>query len=153
MSGLTLSQFGDRITDIMPMIMREFVRRNTGEFLKTKITLPQFIVLDHLHHCRETKMSDLAECMNVSTAAVTGIVDRLVRDKYVVRFNGVEDRRVVNIKLTPSGEAAIKKAIGERKKMIMDVLEVLSQKERAEYLRILTIIKDKLNRMSVQDEK
>ncbi len=68
-------------------------------------TLPRFDVLAALY--RETdgmKMSALSSALMVSNGNVTGIIERLVSDGYVVRVPVSEDRRAMVVKLTPTGE-------------------------------------------------
>jgi len=142
MSNLTLTEFADRVGELMPEISREFLRNQTVEFYKVKITLPQCVILDTLDKSGESNMSDLARNMNVTTAAMTGIADRLVRDGYVMRASDPDDRRVVKIKLTAKGNKVVRMLREHRREMTIKLLGVLSQSERECYLKILTRIKD-----------
>jgi DNA-binding MarR family transcriptional regulator len=83
--------------------------------------------------------------MRVSTAAATGIVERLVKSGYAVRSFDQNDRRVVNIEITPKGLGLIKKITLERRKMVLDVFDKISEQDRQDYLRILMRIKDILS--------
>jgi DNA-binding MarR family transcriptional regulator len=142
MSNLSLAEFADKIGDIMPAISKEFLRNQTVEFYKAKITLPQCVILDILDKSGESNMSDLAKNINVTTAAITGLVDRLVRDNYVIRFSDPDDRRVIKIKPTAKGEKVVKALRKHRREVVIKLFGVLSAREREEYLRLLTRIKD-----------
>ncbi|MDP3730749.1 MAG: MarR family transcriptional regulator [Candidatus Omnitrophota bacterium] len=144
MSNLSIAEFVDKVSEIMPVMMREFFRQETNEFYKLNITLPQFVVLDMLNRQGESKMSDLAHLINVTTAGLTGIVDRLVRDGYVKRTRDSRDRRIVNVALTVKGASSVKEMIGQRKKMTAKIFGMISQEEREEYLRILEHIRDRI---------
>lgn len=144
MAALSLAEFSDKVGEIMPAISREFYKRLTGEFYKLKITTPQFIVLEILSHERELRMTDLARTMNVSTAAVTGIVDRLVRDGYVARTSDPDDRRIIKIRLTAKGNKAVKNIVDGRKQIVSKVFGVLSGEERESYLKLLVSIRSRL---------
>jgi len=144
MSNLSLTEFVERVSEIMPVIMKEFFRQETNEFYKLKITLPQFVVLDMLNRQPESKMSDLARFINVTTAAMTGIVDRLVRDSYAKRMRDPGDRRIVKVSLTAKGARTVKEMIGQRKRLTARIFGVISQEEREEYLKILGHIKTHL---------
>lgn len=146
MSQLSLSAFADNLNELMPVIMKEFARRQTNELYKGKITLPQFLVLEFLETDGESKMKDLAQFMHVTTAAMTGIVDRLVRDGYVVRTFDAVDRRIIKVKLTPRGSSLVKKISGQRRNMTVNIFGKISEKDRNEYLRILRQIKDILTK-------
>jgi DNA-binding MarR family transcriptional regulator len=142
MSGLTLTQLADRVGELMPAISREFLRSQTMDFYKVKITLPQCVILGTLDKNEESNMSELAKGMNVTTAAMTGVIDRLVRDGYVTRENDPDDRRVIKVRLTAKGDKVAKMLHEHRRQMTMKLLGVLSEQEREDYLKILTRIKD-----------
>jgi DNA-binding MarR family transcriptional regulator len=55
----------------------------------------------------EVTMSELSEYINAPMSTSTGIVDRLVKKKLLIRDRSEEDRRIVTIRLTPDGEALI----------------------------------------------
>ena len=140
----SLSEFADRIGELMPVIMKEFMKHQGNEFHKLKITMPQFFVLEFLHRSGECRMGDIAKFINVTTAAITGIVDRLVRDGYVLRDGDRKDRRIVNIRLTVKGAKVVRDMIGRRKQVSVKMFGMISQKERVQYLNILTRIKEKI---------
>lgn len=144
MNSLTVAEFTDRVGESMVAISREFMKQQTGEFYKVKITLPQLAILDLLNRLGELSMSDMARFMNVTTAAMTGIIDRLVRDGYVMRMPDPDDRRVIKIKLTAKGSKAVKNILEQRRRLITKIFGVLSRDEREEYLKILTRIQDGL---------
>ncbi|MFA6142815.1 MAG: MarR family transcriptional regulator [Candidatus Omnitrophota bacterium] len=138
----SISEFADKVSALMQVISKEFFKRQSGDFYKMKITMPQFVVLDVLNKGGVSRMSDLAHTLNVTTAAITGIVDRLVRGGYILRVNDPGDRRIVKVKLTAKGTAIAQKIVDHRKNMMKDMFGVISQEEREEYLKILTHIHD-----------
>jgi len=145
MSRATLSEFADKVTEIMPVIAREFMKEGTGELRKARVTLPQFVVLNILEtHRRPSRMTDLAHFMNVTTAAMTGIIERLVRDGYAARSSDPKDRRTINVNITPKGARVVKKVTDKRKKMIARIFGMITKAERDTYLKILTHLREHL---------
>ncbi len=70
------------------------------------MTLPQFDVMAALY--REEagmSMTELSRRLMVSNGNVTGIIDRLVAEQYVLRQAPEEDRRSFIVRLTPKGAA------------------------------------------------
>jgi len=70
------------------------------------MTLPQFDVMAALY--REEAgmtMTELSRRLMVSNGNVTGIIDRLVAEQYVLRQAPAEDRRSFIVRLTPKGAA------------------------------------------------
>jgi DNA-binding MarR family transcriptional regulator len=137
MTELSISEFADRVRDVMAVISREFLRYQTEEFYKTKITMPQFIVMNFLNRRGESSMTDLAHFINVTTAAVTGMVDRLVRDGYVARSNDPKDRRIIRIALTAKGARVVKLMLEDQRKIMIEMFGMISPSERRQYLKIL----------------
>ncbi len=146
MSHLTISEFADKVNELMPVIMREYVKSQGREFYKLKITMPQFFVMDYLNHNGETRMTDLAEFVNVTTAAMTGIVDRLVRDGYLMRVSDPDDRRIIKVRLTSKGSSIVRNVVEKRKEITIKMFGAISEAERIAYLNILTNIKGALER-------
>lgn len=142
MEQLFLQDFADRMNRIMPTIIKEFSRRQVNELYRGKITLPQFLILDFLSQNNESKMKDLAHFLAVTTAAMTGMVDRLVNYGYVTRVFDPKDRRIIKIGLLPKGLRLVKKINQERRQMIIKIFGKISETDRQDYLRILEQIKD-----------
>lgn len=137
MPQYSLSEFADKMNEIMPVLIQEFARRQANELYKGRITLPQFLILDFLDKKGESKMTQIAHFMHVTTAAITGIVDRIIRYRYVQRVYDPDDRRIIKIKLTASGAELVKRVNQQRRKMIIDIFGKISQLERDNYLKIL----------------
>ena len=140
--SITITEFADRINDVVPVMIKEFSRRNVAELYKGKITLPQFLILGFLHNNGDSKMCGIAKFMSVSTAAMTGMVDRLEKYGYVKREPETQDRRIINVSLTHKGLELVKKINHERRSMIIDVFGKVSEQDRSDYLRVLMKIKE-----------
>jgi DNA-binding MarR family transcriptional regulator len=70
------------------------------------MTLPQFDVMAALYReDRGMSMTELSRRLMVSNGNVTGIIDRLVAEQYVLRQAPAEDRRSFIVRLTPKGAA------------------------------------------------
>ena len=144
--SITITEFADKINDVVPVMIKEFSRRNVTELYKGKITLPQFLILGFLHNNGDSKMCGIAKFMSVTTAAMTGMVDRLEKYGYVKRGHDPKDRRIIKIILTQKGMDLIKKINDERRRMIIDVFGKVSSEDRSDYLRVLMRIRDILTR-------
>jgi DNA-binding MarR family transcriptional regulator len=138
----SLLEFARRMNEVMPVIAQGFARRQASKLYKCKLTLPQILILDFLNQQGESKMTDMARFMRVTTAAMTGIVERLVRDGYCIRVYSPEDRRIIKIKLTSRGSVLIKQINEQRRKMVIKIFGQISEPDRQDYLRILMQIKE-----------
>ncbi|HAZ09661.1 MAG: hypothetical protein A2047_03500 [Omnitrophica bacterium GWA2_41_15] len=140
--SITITEFADKINDVVPVMIKEFSRRNVAELYKGKITLPQFLILGFLHNNGDSKMCGIAKFMSVTTAAMTGMVDRLEKYGYVKRKSEPQDRRIINVSLTKKGMELVKKINEKRRRMIIDVFGRVSEQDRSDYLRVLMKIKE-----------
>jgi len=144
--SITITEFADKINDVVPVMIKEFSRRNVAELYKGKITLPQFLILGFLHNNGDSKMCGIAKFMSVTTAAMTGMVDRLEKYGYVKREPEPQDRRIINVSLTQKGLELVRKINHKRRRMIIDVFGKVSEDDRSDYLRVLMKIKDILTK-------
>jgi len=88
------------------------VEGETRERFKTEfnVTLPRFDVMAALYRNPDGMlMSEISRFLLVSNGNVTGIVDRLVSDNFVVRSQRNGDRRTSFVRLTAAGRAAFAK--------------------------------------------
>ncbi len=78
--------------------------------LEFDVTLPRFDVLAALYRKPGGMlMSELSRYLMVSNGNVTGIIDRLVADKMVVRTQREGDRRTSIVRLTQTGKQDFEK--------------------------------------------
>lgn len=138
MPALSLAGFADSLDEIMFDMVRVFIKRQPDELFKGKITMPQCFLMMFLKRQSESKMTDIARFLNVTTAAATGVVDRLVRGGYVTRVFDPQDRRIIKVKLSARGGDVVEKIIRQRRQMIMDIFGKVSQEDREQYLAILS---------------
>jgi DNA-binding MarR family transcriptional regulator len=119
-----------------------------GRMLKQQMTADGYGPSSYLHiellryltGEAEADMRDVARYLRVSAPSATGLVDTLVREKLVARKPDPKDRRRVLITVSPKGRAAIARAAKHREAAFARVAEPLSSADRAELIRILTII-------------
>lgn len=142
MPVISLHNFADKMAEIMPIMMKEFTRCMASELLRGKVTLPQIMILHFLEIEQEAKMKDLARFMGVTMAAMTGIIERLVKNGHCARIYDSEDRRIIKIKLTAKGDKLVKDMNENKRQMIMKIFGKISEADRQDYLRILLQIKD-----------
>jgi len=129
--------FAQRMIELLPQFMRVFARHEHNDFTSGKITLPQFWALDFLYRAGAAKMSGLAQYLNVSPASATGLIDRLITQKLVVRKYDPNDRRVVEIELSLKGKGMIENIRKQKIQALTKIFGKVSSEDRAKYLEIL----------------
>lgn len=84
-----------------------------------------------------SRISDIAQWLHLTPAAVTQVVTDLERMGLVQRIRHAHDRRVVSVVLTEAGEFKVRMRVGRRRKVTAEMLGALTDEERGMLLRIL----------------
>jgi DNA-binding MarR family transcriptional regulator len=145
MSDRMLNAFAKELIDVMPDVIRGMWRQEINECSSSSITPPQMFILVYLHKAGEMRMTDIARYLNVSTAAATGLIDRLVKSAYVARVYDPQDRRIIKVKLTQRGLAVIARVFEHKIGRIKDVFHNISEQDRQDYLRVVKRLKEVLD--------
>ncbi len=101
------------------------IESEVRERLKSKfnVTLPRFDVMAALYRHRDGMlMSEISRFLMVSNGNVTGIVDRLVSDGFVVRAQRNGDRRTSFVSLTRKGRSAFEDMAAAHESWIDELL-------------------------------
>ncbi len=101
------------------------------------LTIPQFGVLEALHHLGPLSLGELAEKLLVTGGNVTYVMDRLEEHGLVYRERSQEDRRVITAHLTPEGREMIAGVFPGHARFIRDLVSHLSTEEQADLRRLL----------------
>nr|AYM53965.1 transcriptional regulator MarR family [Pyxidicoccus sp.] len=102
-----------------------------------QFTPPQVHALLWLGTDGALTMGELARRLGVTEKTVTGVVDRLEREGYLMRERSASDRRVVHCRLTPEGQATWTKLDRSMTQGMSQVLSILDASDRKALFRIL----------------
>ncbi|MGA2513354.1 MAG: MarR family transcriptional regulator [Candidatus Limnocylindrales bacterium] len=110
------------------------------DWVAQELTFGQVRLLFLLSKHGPSPMSRIAEWLGVSLPAVSGAVERMERHGLVTRQHRLDDRRVVDCRLTEAGRHLIDEISGMRLEMMRRILGVLTEDELAEMARLITIV-------------
>ena len=115
------------------LIEREIRTRFRTEF---DSTLPRFDILAQLDRAADGRLSmgELSECLLVSNGNVTGVVNRLAGQGYVIRSAAPHDRRSQLVKLSPAGRRHFDAMRRAHESWIEELLAPLSETEKGALL-------------------
>jgi DNA-binding MarR family transcriptional regulator len=91
------------------MLMQLMRRELEARMAEHELTDAQWKPLWALHTGRANTANELARWIDMDPGATTRLVDRLVAKGLVERTRSDTDRRVVQLHLTPAGQAAVQK--------------------------------------------
>jgi len=119
----------ERLADIFTTLQRCFILTLSKELARGNVSFPQYCLLGFLAQQKHLTMTDIANRMGHTTAAATGLVDRLEKLGHVRRVHAKDDRRKILVQITASGMALV----GEvREDMVNNLLRMMGQLEPAE---------------------
>ncbi|AYA77216.1 MULTISPECIES: MarR family winged helix-turn-helix transcriptional regulator [Robertmurraya] len=93
------------------------------------ITPPQFVALQWLFEEGDMTIGELSNKMFLACSTTTDLVDRMEKNKLVMRVKDPNDRRVVRIHLLEEGERIIDEVIKKRQVYLQEVLVNFSSEE------------------------
>jgi DNA-binding MarR family transcriptional regulator len=129
------------IRQFMDITMHHSMRER-GHFAKaTGLSMPQFGILMQLHYRRDCGISDLSDRFDITNAAASQLVDKLVQSGLIQREEDLHDRRVKRLNLTEKGRKLIQHGIEERYRWVDQLVRKLTEEERnkvSEALQIMT---------------
>jgi DNA-binding MarR family transcriptional regulator len=95
----------------------------------TGLSIPQFNVLMALYYKESCAVSDLSERMDITLAAASQLVDRLVQSGLLARVEDPRDRRSKRLSLTPKGRSLVEAGIAHRLRWMDEVTRRLQSDE------------------------
>jgi DNA-binding MarR family transcriptional regulator len=123
---IEVEQNADRLADFIMFAQRSFLLDLSKELNKGNISYAQFFLLGYLANEDFLTMTDISKKMGHSTAAATGLVDRLEKLGYVQRLHAADDRRKVMVQITRKGI----EMVGRLRNLIADsISEVMAAQE------------------------
>jgi DNA-binding MarR family transcriptional regulator len=132
----------ERLSHIVLEMQRCFVLRLCKELAPGNVSFPQFFLLAYLDRKEVLTMSAIAQKMEHTTAAASGLVARLENLGYLMRSVARDDRRKVMVCITPKGSALVRRIREEMVGNLIKVLNHLTPDEQKAWLQIYTKIYD-----------
>jgi DNA-binding MarR family transcriptional regulator len=89
-----------------------------------------------------SRVSDLASFLGVTSPAITGLVNELVKSGYVTRQESAKDRRVTLIDLNEKGRLALAEVEKDRKERMVEMLRHLDEEEIDSFINTMSKLVD-----------
>ena len=120
----TVRKDAGRLADFIMFTQRSFLLNLSKELNKGNVSYAQFFLLGYLAKEYYLTMTHISKKMGHSTAAATGLVDRLEKLGYVQRLHASDDRRKVMVQITRKGIDLVDKM---REDIIENLVEVMAE--------------------------
>ena len=94
------------------------------------INKKELMIIAFVGDNKSVKMSEIADYLKAPLSTLTSIADKLVANKFLMRYNSDEDRRVVKVALAEKGLESYKAFLTRKKSMTKKVLSHFNGKEQ-----------------------
>ena len=119
----TVRKDAGRLADFIMFTQRSFLLNLSKELNRGSVSFAPFFLLGYLAKEDYLTMTDISKKMGHSTAAATGLVDRLEKLGYVQRLHASDDRRKVMVQITRKGIDLVDKM---REDIVENLVEVMA---------------------------
>ena len=126
----TIREDASKLADFIMFTQRSFLLNLSRELNKGNVSFAQFFLLGYLANESFLTMTDISRKMGHSTAAATGLVDRLEKLGYVQRLHASEDRRKVMVQITEKGVELVGRIREDIVGNLVDLMVDLDQGEQ-----------------------
>ena len=126
--------------------------RGWNQFAKsTGLSMPQFSILMQLHYKGACGMSAISERFDVSAAAASQLVDKLVQAGYIERTEDPSDRRAKLLKLSTNGAKLVEAGIQERYRWMDELTARLNAVEQTKISEALILLTEAARQMEQRE--
>jgi DNA-binding MarR family transcriptional regulator len=130
--------------------LREWVEATTHRTMRDQahyvkslgFSMPQFFLLMRIYYKKQCGISDLSDHMEITAAAASQTVDKLVQGGLLERAEDPNDRRAKQVTLSPKGRDLIEKSITERFRWLDKLVKNLSDEEKIRVNDVLVLLNE-----------
>jgi DNA-binding MarR family transcriptional regulator len=141
---MSTDPFIDKFKEWMEASMHRSMRNFIQYARKNGLSMSHLGTLFHLHRMGQCGVTELGEHLDVSSAAASQMLDRLVHQNLIRRTEDPQDRRVKQIVLTEEGNRILEEGLQARQRWLEQLAESLSEEEREIVLASLNILIERM---------
>jgi DNA-binding MarR family transcriptional regulator len=134
------SQVIQTTRQFMDIVMHHTMRERTHFARTLGLSLPQLGILMQLHYRGNCGVSDVSERFDITNAAASQLVDKLVQSRLIQREEDPKDRRAKLLNLSDKGRELIQQGIEERYRWVGQLVGKLTEEERVKVSEAMVIL-------------
>jgi DNA-binding MarR family transcriptional regulator len=126
----------EKLADIFTVLQRCFLMNLSKELARGRVSFPQYFLLGYLSGRKHLTMSEIAVKMGHTTAAATGLVDRLEKLEYARRMHASDDRRKIEVEITPAGISLVAQIREDMVNGLAGMMKMLTPDEQKAWVQV-----------------
>ena len=136
------SQISKSLREWVEVITHRTMRDQSRYVKSLGFSMPQFFLLMQVYHKKHCGISDLSEHMEITTAAASQTVEKLVQSGLLERAEDPSDRRAKQVTLSTRGRDLIDRSLAERFRWVDALEKSLSAAQKVKIREALTILSE-----------
>jgi len=140
---ISSSQLIQTIRQFMDIAMHHSMHERAHFAKAIGLSMPQFGILMQLHYRGNCGISGISDRFDITNAAASQLVEKLVQSGLIQREEDPHDRRAKLLNLTEKGRELIRQGIEERYRWVDQLAVELNAEERDKVTEALTILTEK----------
>ena len=137
----------DAIDPLIRKLMDGFHSLVRNMLKEEEVSLAQYYTLHLIKAESCIRMRDVRDNLCVSAPYATGIIDKLVKNGFIERYRGKDDRRVVRVKLTDKGEKVIRDLNNKKAQFYTKLLKDMNRRDKKTMSDGLSLLVSSLSRI------
>lgn len=137
MEGVILILYQDVILFILSKANQKVFGTFKSRFQHFGLTPMQALVLNALYEKEGISAGEIGKRLILDSATLSGVIDRMTENGWIVKDAAKEDKRVLNIRLTDRARQFQGKFMKETEEINKEVLSIFSAEERLLLVRML----------------
>ncbi|MBP1080350.1 MULTISPECIES: MarR family transcriptional regulator [Bacillus] len=125
------------------------IRIEINELLKREMSRNEFMILRILNEEGPKKVTEFANVLGVSASHITAVTDALVEKGWISRIRSKEDRRIIKIHITDSGNEVIKYFDKKKTEYFTSRFEAFSDEELQTIINLFSKLDKQQNSKSI----
>ncbi len=132
--------FSQSVRQWMDTFVQRSMRASARYVKASGFSMPQFFLLMHLYRHEGCGISDLGAHMEITNAAASQLVDKLVQAGLLEREEDPNDRRARRVTLSPKGNRLIEQGLEERYRWVEGLETALTEAEKEKVNQALALM-------------
>jgi DNA-binding MarR family transcriptional regulator len=143
-AATSLTEVGALVGDLMGLVHRRSAGGTLALMNEAGLTMAQMVALYVLDHMGPQSVTAIASFLNLSPAATSHLVDRLVGGGFVGRTEDQTDRRQKRVAITAAGRTLAARVHQERAREFASALALVTPELQRQFARILGRVVEQL---------
>lgn len=147
---ISSSQLTQTLRGFMDIAMQHSLQERSHLAKQSGLSMPQFGILMQIHYRGNCGISDISNRFDITNAAASQLVDKLVQSGLVRREEDPQDRRAKLLNLTEKAKEMLRHGTEGRYRWVEEVAQKLSPQEREQVSEALDIVTRALRELETE---